>query len=230
MNGKFTLDGRLSKIQSDGYIDRASSDLKSFFLAGSYYSSGTILTVKAFSGKEITYQAWDGVPSDSLPKPTAPTTALDDIPISTGRNSFTTMKPTITSRTTIQILFSREFSRELYLNAALHYTRGYGYYEQYKDNHRFSNYGLDDPEIGGETITRTDLVRRKFLDNHFYGATWSLNYKPNRFDIVLGGAVNRYLGDHYGNIIWAQYAAEIPKDYPWYLNLGEKTDLNSYLN
>jgi iron complex outermembrane recepter protein len=228
MDGKFTLDGRLSKIQSDGYIDRASSDLKSFFLSGSYYSSNTILTVKAFSGKEITYQAWDGVPSDILPvnrtyNGIGRYTDID------GQEQFYDNETDNYQQDHFQILFSREFSMELYLNAALHYTRGYGYYEQYKANHRFSSYGLENPEIGGETITRTDLIRRKFLDNHFYGATYSLNYKPNRFDIVLGGAVNRYLGDHYGNIIWAQYAAEIPKNYQWYLNLGDKTDLNSFL-
>jgi iron complex outermembrane recepter protein len=228
MNGKFTLDGRLSKIQSEGYIDRASSDLKSFFLAGSYYSSGTILTVKAFSGKEITYQAWDGVPSDILPT-NRTYNGIGRYTDIYGQEQFYDNETDNYQQDHIQILFSREFSRELYLNAALHYTRGYGYYEQYKANQRFSNYGLDDPEIGGETITRTDLIRRKFLDNHFYGATYSLNYKPGRFDIVLGGAVNRYLGDHYGNIIWAQYAAEIPKNYQWYLNIGDKTDLNTYL-
>ncbi len=227
ISGRFAFDGRLSKIQSDGFIDRASSDLKSFFLSGSYYSPGTILAVKAFSGKEITYQAWDGVPSDIL-QTNRTYNGIGRYTDISGEEQFYDNETDNYQQDHLQILFSREFSRKLSLNAALHYTRGYGYYEQYKDNHRFSNYGLDNPEIGGETITRTDLIRRKFLDNHFYGATYSLNYKPNRFEIMLGGAVNRYLGDHYGHIIWAQYAAKIPKNYEWYYNRGVKTDLNNF--
>ena len=228
MDGKFTLDGRLSKIQSNGYIDRATADLKSFYLAGSYYSQSTILTVKAFSGKELTYQAWDGVPS-SLLETNRTYNGIGRYTDIYGQEQFYDNETDNYQQDHFQFLFSREFRRELFLNAALHYTRGYGYYEQYKENQRFSSYGLSNPVIGGVSIARTDLIRRKILDNHFFGATWSLNFKPNRLDIVLGGAVNRYLGDHYGHIIWAQYALEIPNNYEWYLNRGDKTDINSFV-
>jgi iron complex outermembrane recepter protein len=228
VDGRFSFDGRLSKIQSDGYIDRASSDLKSFFLSGSYYSHNTILTVKAFSGKEITYQAWDGVPS-SLLETNRTYNGIGRYTDINGQEQFYDNETDNYQQNHFQFLFSREFRREVFLNAALHYTRGYGYYEQYKENQRFSSYGLSNPVIGGVSIARTNLIRRKILDNHFFGATWSLNFKPNRLDIFLGGALNRYMGDHYGHIIWAQYAAEIPKNYQWYLNRGDKTDINSFV-
>ncbi|MBI9035922.1 MAG: TonB-dependent receptor [Bacteroidales bacterium] len=127
-----------------------------------------------------------------------------------------------------QIIYSNQLSKKLLLNAATHYTYGRGYYEQYKQGRKYEDYQLDDPIIGNDTLSRTDLIQQKWLNNHFYGATYSLNYKNKNLDAVVGGSWNQYLGDHFGEVIWMQNAGTAPKNYEWYSNSGTKTDLNMY--
>jgi iron complex outermembrane receptor protein len=216
IKGRWAVDGRVSLISSDGYIDRASTNLKSFFLSGAYTGEKSIYRINISSGKEKTYQAWEGVPKDSL---------------HTNRtyNPYTYENETDNyQQDHYQFFYTREISKQWRLNTALFYVRGRGYYEQYKDERKFSSYGLPDIIIGGDTITSTDLVQQKWLDNHFYGFTWSVNYKKNKIDLIMGGGWNRYDGDHYGKIIWAEYAANMDKDHEWYKNSGIKNDLNFY--
>ena len=216
IKGRWAVDGRVSLISSDGYIDRASTNLKSFFLSGAYTGEKSIYRINISSGKEKTYQAWEGVPKDSL---------------HTNRtyNPYTYENETDNyQQDHYQFFYTREISKQWRLNTALFYVRGRGYYEQYKDERKFSSYGLPDIIIGGDTITSTDMVQQKWLDNHFYGFTWSVNYKKNKIDLIMGGGWNRYDGDHYGKIIWAEYAANMDKDHEWYKNNGIKNDLNFY--
>ncbi len=215
IDGKWSFDGRLSRITSDGYIERAASNLKSFYLSGGYYGEKSILKLIVFSGKEKTYQAWQGVPKDSL---------------KTNRrfNPFTYENQTDNyQQDNYQLLFSHEFNKHWNLNAAIHYTYGRGYYEEYKESAKFSNYGFNDVYIGGDTIKSTNLVRQKWLDNHFYGFTFSTKYTNKKFDITIGGAANKYDGDHYGEIIWAQIS-NLQKDQHWYDNTGIKSDINVF--
>ncbi len=216
IKGKFSFDGRVSKITSDGYIDRAFSDLKSFFVSGAYYGEKSILKLNIFSGKEKTYQAWMGVPKDSL---------------KTNRtfNPYTYDNETDNyQQDHYQLIYSKEINKNLLLNAALHYTHGEGYYEQYKENRKFEDYLLDTLFIGGDTISRTNLVQQKWLDNDFYGFTYSLNYKKKNTDFILGGSWNKYTGDHFGKVIWAQFASNGSINHQWYYNIGEKTDFNIF--
>ncbi|MCK4406742.1 MAG: TonB-dependent receptor [Bacteroidales bacterium] len=216
IKGKFSFDGRISKITSDGYIDRAFSDLKSFFVSGAYYGEKSILKLNIFSGKEKTYQAWMGVPKDSL---------------KTNRtyNPYTYDNETDNyQQDHYQLIYSKEINKNLLLNAALHYTHGKGYYEQYKKNRKFKDYLLDTLFIGGDTISRTNLVQQKWLDNDFYGFTYSLNYKKKNTDFILGGSWNKYNGDHFGKVIWAQFASNGSINHQWYYNTGEKTDFNIF--
>jgi len=216
IKGRWTVDGRASWIKSDGYIDRAKSNLKSFFLSGAYHGEKSLYRINIFSGKEKTYQAWSGVPKDSL---------------ETNRtyNPYTYENQTDNyQQDHYQFFYARELNKFWKLNAALFYVRGRGYYESYKDDESFSDYGLTDVIIGGDTISSSDMVQQKWLDNHFYGLTWSVNYKKDKLDIIVGGGWNQYDGDHYGEIIWAQYASNMDKDYEWYRNNGLKTDLNIY--
>ena len=112
----------------------------------------------------------------------------------------------------------------------MHYTRGKGYYEEYKDGASFSDYGLPNTIIGTDTISYTNLIRQKWLDNHFYGLTFSLNYKPlKNLNFILGGAANKYEGLHYGKIIWAENSQNMAKDYQYYQDKAIKTDANIYL-
>ncbi len=227
INERFTFDARLSRITSDGYIDRASSDLKSFFLSGAMHSENSLLKVNVFSGKEITYQAWDGVPSYMLDIDRR-YNGIGSYTNEEGETVYYDNETDNYQQDHFQLFYSREISPSLNLNTALHYTKGYGYYEQYRENQRFGNYGLDNLVLAGQTISRSDLIRRKILDNHFFGMTWSLRYGSRNYDLTFGGAANRYLGDHYGHIIWAEYANNIPKNFEWYFNRGDKYDFNVF--
>ncbi len=227
INGKFAFDGRLSKISSDGYIDRASSNLKSFFVSGAYYGKSSMLKLNIFSGKEITYQAWNGIPKDLLDKdrrfnPSGMYYGPD------GDTLFYDNQVDDYKQDHFQLFFAQEIGENLNINAALHYTRGYGYYESYKESKKFGDFGLNDVIIGGDTITRSDMITRKYLDNHFYGGVFSINYEQQRLKLTLGGGANKYDGGHYGNIIWAQYASNGSIDRNWYDNDGIKKDANIY--
>ena len=219
INGKFVVDGRLSKISSDGYIDRATSDLKSFYLSGGYYGTDEVLKAIVFSGKERTYQAWNGVPFSYLE---------DD--------SLRTFNPYIYEnevdnygQTHYQLHYSKQLNTNTNYNVALHYTKGAGYYEQYKNEEAFDDYGLMDIMFGDTIISETDLVRRRWLDNDFYGSVFSYNTTYNKIDVTLGGAWNTYNGKHYGEIIWAQYSSDGALGHVYYDNDATKVDRNVYV-
>lgn len=238
----FSFDARLSKITSDGFIDRANAQLKSFFVSGGYYNKNTILKLNIFSGVERTYQAWNGVPSVRLNSDEAGMKEyLDNWLYSEKQykemvNSDPRTYNIYTYENEVdnyqqdhyQLLFNHQFGQYFNLNAALHYTYGRGYYEQYREGDDLADYGLEPVEIGEELIESTDLIRRKWLDNDFYGGTFSLNYLKNKSDFTLGAGWNKYDGRHFGNIIWAQYASNGEKDYEWYRSLGVKSDFNVY--
>ncbi|MBS1486161.1 MAG: TonB-dependent receptor [Bacteroidetes bacterium] len=217
LNHKFAFDGRLSLIGSDGYIDRATSDLKSYYLSGGYYGNKTMIKAIVFGGKEITYQSWYGVPQDSL---------------ATHRTyNYYTYKNQIDNyaQDHYQLHFSHRASDHLTANAALHYTYGRGYYEEYQPAQNLAAYHIAYPVFGAnDTVKTSGLVRRLWLDNHFYGMTWSLNYEKEKWNSILGGAYNQYSGDHFGEVVWAQVATTIPPFYRYYFNNGKKEDFNVF--
>lgn len=217
IDDQFSFDGRLSQIKSDGYIDRAFSDLKSFFLTGAWHGKNSLLRANVFSGKERTYQAWNGVPEEMLS-------------INRRYNEFTYEDQTDNyTQTHYQVHFSQGLSTDWHLNAALHYTRGLGYYEEYREDDSFERYGLSNVHVGDETLYSTDLVRRRWLDNHFYGTTYSLTYRPDQnFETSIGGAYNKYLGGHYGEVIWAQYASDSRLGDRYYEDDAVKKDFNLF--
>jgi len=216
LNGKFAFDGRLSKISSDGYIDRATSDLKSLYLQGTYFGKKSVLKGIVFSGHELTYQAWNGVP-------------LNYLDTNRTYNSYTYENEVDNYKQThYQLHYSQQLNDVTNFNIAGHYTHGEGYYEQEKLNQSLNSYGLQDIIIGSDTITKTNLVRRKWLNNDFGGLTYSLNHKIGNLDLTLGGASNRYSGQHYGNVIWAQYASDASFNHQYYWNKAEKFDNNFY--
>ena len=240
LNNKFVFDGRLSKITSDGYIDRASSDLKSYSVSGGYYGDRTMLKAIVFGGQEVTYQSWYGVPESRLKNdiPAMLETAasegwnqqqLDNL-LASGRtfNLYTYENQEDNyQQDHYQFHASHRATDKLTLQGALHYTKGSGYYEEYRIDNDFADYGLPDVVIGSETATSTDLIRRRWLDNDFYGLTYSLTYETENLNSILGGAWNKYDGDHFGQITWAQ-VSEVPKDYQYYFNKGEKGDFTLY--
>jgi iron complex outermembrane receptor protein len=242
INDKFTLDGRLSKITSDGFIDRARADLKSFYLSGGYFSDKNILKFNITSGLEETYQAWWGVPKVRLENDMegmlryqqhglyTPEQTQHMIDSDSRTYNYYTYDNEIDHylQSHYQLHYSREINRNLFFNTALHYTRGKGYFEQERKDDAFAAYGLDNVTIGNETITQTDVIRRRWLDNHFYGITYSLNYNHAGMDVTIGGAWNEYDGKHYGNIIWSEFASNSSIGHEWYNGSGLKQDFNVY--
>ncbi len=228
MANKFSVDGRLSYIHSDGYIDRAFSNLKSYYLSGGYYGKNTTIRFITFSGFERTYQAWEGVPGDSLSVNRTYNPAGEYID-KNGQIAYYNNQTDNYQQDNYQALFSQSLKKNWNFNAALHYTRGRGYYENYKQRASFSDYGLNDVIIGNDTVTSTDLINRKMMDNTFYGITFSTNYSiPTRLNVTLGGAWNNYYGQHFGKVIWAEFASNGDNDRNWYYNTGLKTDFNIY--
>ena len=242
INNRFSFDGRLSRVSSDGYVDRGSSLLKSFFVSGAYHGNKDLLRLNVFSGAEKTYQSWNGIPESRLNNDLAGMQAYIDRNslnaedasnlLTSGRryNSFLYNNQTDNYwQNHYQLLYARQFSDQFSFNGALHYTKGEGYYEEYRAGNKLSDYGLSPVIIGGSTISKTDLIRRRWLDNDFYGVTYAFNYVPEKnLNFTLGGAYNEYKGAHFGQIIWAQYASNGNIDRRYYDNDGFKTDLNTY--
>ncbi len=217
INKKFAFDARLSKIWSDGYIDRAFSDLKSFYISGTLYGETSILKLMIFSGVEHTYQAWNGVPKDSLK--THRTYNLYNYKNETDNYW----------QDNYQLHYSKEISSDLSANFALHYTHGKGYYENYLQNSNYSSFNLPDAIFNSDTITSSDFITQRWLKNDFYGFTYSLTYRKNKINFVIGGGWNRYAGNHFGDIIWARIVTFNEDTFRWYQGTGDKKDLNTFL-
>jgi iron complex outermembrane receptor protein len=239
---KFSFDARLSKVSSDGFIDRAASDLKSFFVSGGYFTAGTILKLNIFSGLENTYQAWNGVPSVRLNNDLAgmqrfadhwlySQKQVDEMLASDSRTyNLYTYENEVDhyQQDHIQLLFSHKINQLYNVNAALFYTVGKGYYEQYKYDQKLEDYLITPPVIGGETINKSDLIRRKWLDNDFYGMTFSVNRKEETREFTFGGGYNVYDGNHFGKVIWMRNAGNSEMNHEWYRGTGLKKDFNLY--
>lgn len=225
LGGHFSFDGRLSRIYSDGYINRAFSDLKSYFLTGAYYGKNTVIRFNTFSGTERTYQAWDGVPEDSLK---AGNRTYNDLGLEPNGTFYKNQTDNYT-QDHYQLLVDQKISDKLSFSGALHYTHGYGYYEEYKSNQSLAGYGITPVIIGTDTISTTDLTRRLWLNNKFYGVTYNLKYQAEKnLNFNLGGAYNEYKGAHYDNIEWTQQSTNIPPDYQYARDDADKKDFNVF--
>jgi len=239
---KFTFDARLSKVRSDGFIDRAYADLKSFFLSGGYFTENTIVKLNVFSGLEDTYQAWNGVPSVRLNDDLAgmqryadhwlySQKQVDEMIASDSRTyNLYTYENEIDyyQQDHYQFLFSHRLNEAWHVNASLFYTAGNGYYEQFKEGETLEDYLISPIVIGDETIEDSDLIRRKWLDNDFYGTTFSVNHRQETRDFTFGGGYNVYDGDHFGKVIWMRNAGNSQMNHEWYRGTGLKKDFNVY--
>jgi iron complex outermembrane receptor protein len=229
----WALDVRLSSITSDGFIDRATTDLKSYFAQGAYFNENTLLKLITFGGNEKTYHAWDGVPGDILPENRRynPCGYMGDD--SNGKPFYYEDQNDVYQQTHYQLSLLQKLNPDLNLNLALHYTKGGGYYEEYKSERKLVEYGLT-PFVNnaGETVKKSDLVRQKWLDNDFYGGIFSFDYTKNSWNVSLGGGVNQYEGDHFGYVKWVKgYAGDkaFSPNHEYYRSTGKKTDANIYL-
>lgn len=242
INNVFAFDGRLSNIQSDGYIDRAFSNLKSYYLSGDYYGKKTAIKAIIFSGKEDTYQSWWGTPEGRI---TGNKKVMETHAMNNGFDSSQTYNLLNAGRTYnyyqydnqtdnyqqdhYQLHFSHQVNEKLDATLAFHYTYGRGYYEELRKQEPFSAYSLPNLIFNTDTITSSDIVRKRWLDNDFYGTTFNINYKNEKLKMTFGGAYNNYDGGHYGEIIWAQYASSSNIRDRYYDNNSHKKDFNAYL-
>ena len=227
LNDRFEIAGRLSKLESEGYIDRASSDLKSYFLQGTYVGKTSLIKALVFGGNEKTYQSWNGIDGETL----LTNRTFNSAGIFTdekGQTCFYDNETDNYQQDHYQLHWNERVSENWNTNLAFHYTKGRGYFENYKEDADFSEYGLNPFTISGSTMNTTDLVRRKWLDNDFYGTTFSANYESEKVDLFLGGGINKYEGDHFGNVIWARFASQSELGDRYYDDVATKTDGNLY--
>jgi len=239
IDNHWAFDARLSSIQSAGFIDRASVDLKSYFLQGAYFNEKTMVKFITFSGKEKTYHAWDGVPdyilfpSDLSVKANRiynPAGYMGDD--AEGNPQYYPNQTDNYEQTHYQLSLIQALNPNLKLNAALHYTRGFGYYEEYKQDQYLDEYGLNKGACPLVNVNTSDLVRQEYLDNYFGGMIFSLDYSKNKLNLSLGGGGNYYDGNHYGDVSWVKNYAGDPAFVPsqeYYRSKGKKSDINIYL-
>ena len=219
INDVFELSGRLSTINSDGYVDRAFSDLKSYFLQGTYNNNGTLIKALVFGGHEKTYQSWEGLTKQQLE---------DD-----RRQNPYTYENEIDNykQDHYQLHWNQKLNQNWSTNLGLNYTYGRGYYEQYRQDDAASTYGgiVEATGVDFYGTAVTDLIRRRWLDNDFYVINATANYKESDLNFIVGGSYSNYDGDHFGEVIWArQFASETSIRDQYYFGNGKKTDFSAF--
>lgn len=249
LHNNFEFNGRVSQIASNGYIDRASSNMFGYYFNANYVKESTLIKLIAFGGKEKTYHAWWGQDTATLESlaSTNPNYSFDrrfnvsgiqtnDVGEITG---FYNNQTDNYWQNHFQLIWDEKWNENWTSNFALHYTKGKGFFEEYVDSYYYSNvlfsddaylsfFNLNDITIDGNTISALDYVRRRWLDNDFFGTTFSLNYREKNTNILFGGAANCYLGKHFGEVIWSEYdVTNLLGKY--YDNFGNKDDVNVYV-
>ncbi|MBC7935149.1 MAG: TonB-dependent receptor [Rhizobacter sp.] len=219
----FTLDGRMSQIRSDGYIDRASTRLESFYGSAAYIAAKNSLRLNVFTGKEKTYQAWNGIDAATLKTNRRYNSAGTEAPGQPYNNETDNYR-----QTHYQLFYNHKFTNRWKANLAAFLTRGKGYYEQYKAGESLDAYGLPDYNDNGNIITATDLIRQLHLDNYFYGSIFSAQYNSSNRQVIVGGGITQYDGDHFGKVIKAALQQAVPINHKWYDNDAVKKDYSFY--
>ena len=239
LNDHFEFSGRLSQIKSDGYIDRASSDLKSYFLHAAYKTDNTLIKAIHFAGSEVTYQSWFGVDRETaINNPTFnPAGArFDD---EGNPDGYHDNQVDDYRQDHYQLHWTQRYDNNWSSNFSFNYTYGRGFFEEYIDDWLAQNvlfdgsselalYGLSPVEIGGETITTSDLVRRRWLDNDFFVFSGNVNYKDSKFDVTSGLFYSTYEGDHFGEVIWSRFASDSELGDRYYFGVGNKNEFSTF--
>ena len=231
LKSRWAFDARISNIGSDGYIDRASTNMKSFFTQAGYYGDNDILKFIVFGGKEKTYHAWNGISKSQLEKDRRYNTCGEITDADGNVTGFYKDQTDNYIQTNYQMLYTHIFSPAWNMNVTLHYTDGEGYYQEYKNGRTLKEYGLQPWVYYGKLIEESDLVRQKKMDNGFGGGVFSLNYSAGKLQASFGGAANEYKGNNFGKVIWIKnyFNTQLDPDHEYYRNNSDKTDANVYL-
>lgn len=230
LNDHWSFDARLSHIGSHGYIDRGRTSLDSYYLQGTYYAGSTSLKLINFTGEEQTYHAWNYASKDEMSQYGRRYNSCGYMfTDESGKVHYYDNQTDNYTQKNWQLLLNHAFCNQWKLNVGLHYTKGDGYYQEYKAKRTLSEYGLKPFEHNGETVEKSDLVRKKSMDNWFGGAVASINYTTSRINASIGGGYNHYDGDHFGNVIWVKnYMNDNTPDHRYYDNNAKKNDVNVY--
>lgn len=226
---RWSFDARISSINSDGYLRRATSDLNSYYISGGYYGDKTIIKGIMFGGHEETYQAWYGVDQETMEldrRFNYSGAIYDD---NGNITDFYDREVDDYRQDHYQLHLSQQLSAYWNGNISLHYTYGRGYFEQYRQDEDFKNLGLPNATVGNETVESSDVIVRRWLDNDYYGTTFSANYIKDKTNLTLGGAFSKYdNARHFGEIIWAAIALNAPIRHVYYDGESKKSDFNFY--
>ena len=227
INDHIEMSGRLSKIVSDGYIDRASSDLKSYFLQAAYVDDNTLIKAISFGGHEKTYQSWFGIDEETLENDRTfnPAGMYTD---GQGDTQFYDNEVDDYRQDHYQLHWNQRFNNSWSTNLGLNYTNGRGYFEQYKEEEDFEDYKFAPVDIGGESINTTDLIRRRWLDNDYYVINANATYKNSKLEVTSGAFYSLYKGDHYGEVIWARFASDSEIRDKYYLSDATKNEFTVF--
>lgn len=255
IKNRWAFGARLSNLHSDGYIDRASTDQTSYFAQGAYYGKNTVVKLITFGGKEKTYHAWDGISASQLAENRRynPCGRIEDVvrnpdgtpvfnPDGSPETKITGFYNNQTDnyvQTHYQAIVNQKLGLQWNLTATLHYTKGDGYYEEYKNAATYTDYGLKpwlpaDPSkeayLNSEGyVKKSNLIRRKMMDNNFGGAVLSVNYSSEKLTASFGGAANHYSGDHFGQVMWVKnYVGDLLPEHEYYRNHSTKDDANIF--
>lgn len=239
LNEKIEIAGRLSTIQSDGYIDRASSDLKSYFLHAAYTDRNTLIKAIAFGGREETYQAYYGIDAETLENDRTFNSVGQIFDDEGNFEGFYDNEVDNYAQDHYQLLWNQKYNNNWSTNLSLNYTYGRGYFEQYVDDFYYSNIlfsgdssfeflGADPVTVNGEEITSTDYIRRRWLDNDFYAVNGTVNYKNNTVDVTAGAFYSYYDGDHFGEILWSEFPTGYGYKDRYYDGNGVKTEFTVF--
>ncbi|MGM0550958.1 MAG: TonB-dependent receptor [Bacteroidota bacterium] len=237
----WSFDARISKVKTDGYIDYAFSDHESMYLSGAYRDENTLAKANIIYGDQRTGISWWGVPQEMLDvdRKYNPAGQYTDM---FGENQYYEDQTDNYTQTHYQLYLMQQLTKNWNASIAVHYTRGEGYYEQYKESDSFADYGLPNIQVGDtlvtignrtihtpdSVITEADMIRQKWLENDFYGFTYATNYEWEQALLTLGGAWNHYEGDHFGNVLWSEFTSLNQHGYQWYMNTGTKSDFNMF--
>lgn len=222
VNQRWVSTIRLSSLTSDGYIKRSVSNLKALQFTTQYrIHKNATLTFNYLKGREKTGQAWNGVLQDSL----ATNRTFNELGIKSDGTYYSNQTDNY-GQDYHQLFYDWAISDRVHVGTTLFYTKGKGYYEEYKVAQSYTDYNLTNPIIGNDTLFQTDLIRQLWLDNHFYGGRAYINLYLKKLTAGLYVNLNQYRGFHHGDIIWSQYA--VPDGYQWYRLTSQKNDQNVY--
>ena len=227
LNNNIEISGRLSNITSDGYVDRASTDLKSYFLQAAYVNKNTLIKAITFGGSELTYQSWFGIDKETLEEDRTfnPAGIFED---ENGITQFYDREVDDYKQDHYQLHWSQRYNNYLSTTVGLNYTKGRGFFEQFREDDDFVTYGFEPITVNGQLIESTDLIRRRWLDNNFYVVNANVSYKKDTVDFIAGGSYSHYSGDHFGEVIWAQYASQSQIRDRYYSGNAKKNDFSLF--